>query len=232
MSKDIVGFSVVDSLAYIVVSSVGLEIIDISDPTSIRLLSTTKNDMLGDVDVVGNRAYALTCSVGKGHSHLAVIDVSDPRAAFISHDQGSHDPSIRRFGSWGRDIVATGTLAVVPWEVRSGLYSGISVFDISNPDAPSLMSEYRLSRNRIHLKGFAVCGSLAYVSWSKRYREKITGLSAIDISDPASPVLRAEILLPGEVSLRGSLAVSGSYAYVTSGKDCLQIVNISPLGNK
>ncbi len=249
-------FFVADLRAYIAVPRMGLEILDVPDLTLIRWrdfldedtirklyylrgkppppsrtdslrffsLGTAKIDIVR-VDVLGDYAYVLTGGSRRRGSRLLAVDVSEPKRPAVCYDK-----SISLYGRYGHEIVITGEIAAISWGVHSGLFSGITIFDISKPDEPKLMSEYQFARRYIRLKGFAVCGSMAYVSWSKYYRdkEKIEGLSAVDIFDPAFPFLRAEILLPGEASDRGALAVSGSYAYVTGGKEGLRIVDISP----
>ena len=69
----------------------------------------------------------------------------------------------------------------------------------------------------------AVSGSYAYVTGSGSH-----SLVVIDVSNPASPVIRGSVVSSSLMLHAGSVAVSGSYAYVTAAwSDSLVVIDVS-----
>jgi hypothetical protein len=68
-----------------------------------------------------------------------------------------------------------------------------------------------------------VSGSFAYVAGYRSH-----SLIVIDVSNPASPVIRGSVVSSSLMLYAGGVAVSGSYAYVTaSWSDSLVVVDVS-----
>lgn len=98
-----------------------------------------------------------------------------------------------------------------------------SVFDISNPSSPTLVSMIELPGDLINI---SVAGNYAYITSNDSSRE----LQVIDISNPSSPTAVATYNAPGGATATGIFA-KGNTAILTTGADLLAnevfILNIS-----
>ena len=116
------------------------------------------------------------------------------------------------------------------WVEVSGNYAFVleatshtfSVFDISNPAAPTLAGSIVLGQYPLR---FAMSGNYAYVIDDVSY-----DLMVVDVSNPASPALVGSLALGNEPY---KVAVSGNYAYVTSfpSSGGLKVIDISNPGS-
>jgi hypothetical protein len=71
--------------------------------------------------------------------------------------------------------------------------------------------------------GVAISGGLAYVAWG---REKDSGVSVIDVTDPDHPMMLGSAVVPG-IGEGGSgcgLAVCGSYVYLANDSHVLKVI--------
>ncbi|GCL43574.1 DUF4347 domain-containing protein [Dolichospermum planctonicum] len=113
------GVQVVGNYAYVADYYSGLQIIDISNPTTPTLKGNydTSGRALG-VQVVGNYAY-----VADYYSGLQIIDISNPTTPTL---KGNYDTSGYAYG-----VQVVGNYAYV-----ADSYSGLQIIDISNPTTP------------------------------------------------------------------------------------------------
>ncbi|MCZ8191606.1 MAG: DUF4347 domain-containing protein, partial [Microcystis sp. LE19-338.1B] len=119
---------VVGNYAYVADFSLGLQIIDISNPTNPSLIGNydTSGSAM-DVQIVGNYAY-----VADYESGLQIIDISNPsNPTFKGNYSG--------FG-WGYGLEVVGNYAYVASD-----YQGLTIIDISNPSNPTLIGNYDTS---------------------------------------------------------------------------------------
>ncbi|MTJ23844.1 DUF4347 domain-containing protein [Dolichospermum sp. UHCC 0352] len=192
------GVQVVGNYAYVGDWNSGLQIIDISNPTTPTLKGNydTPNYAIG-VQVVGNYAY-----VADYYSGLQIIDISNPTTPTL---KGNYDTS---GGAIGVQVV--GNYAYVADES-----SGLQIIDISNPTTPTLKGNYDTSGLA---SGVQVVGNYAYVA------DYDSGLQIIDISNPTTPTLKGNYDTSGDA---WGVQVVGNYAYVADGYSGLQIIDIS-----
>ena len=143
--------------AYVADNASGLQIIDISNPTTPTLKGNydTSGYALG-VQVVGNYAY-----VADGGSGLQIIDISNPTTPTL---KGNYDTSGYALG-----VQVVGNYAYV---ADGG--SGLQIIDISNPTTPTLKGNYDTSGLA---QGVQVVGNYAYVA------DESSGLQIIDVSE-------------------------------------------------
>jgi hypothetical protein len=199
------GARVVGGRAFVGNDGEGLRILDVSDPTQPRLISTvpTTNQVF-EADVVGNHAY-----VADGDGGLKVVDVQDPThpvvvgqlpagTAIAVKVAGSHayvtDFSGKKvyvvnIADPAKPVVASeiplpgdGRSALV---VASRLYvaagwAGVVVFDVSQPTTPVEVTRFGGDG---YVRGMAVQGNTVLVP--DYFRGTLT---AFDLSDPKSPV--------------------------------------------
>ncbi|QSV59505.1 MAG: hypothetical protein HEQ29_15085 [Dolichospermum sp. LBC05a] len=143
--------------AYVADGLSGLQIIDISNPTTPTLKGNydTSGYALG-VQVVGNYAY-----VADNASGLQIIDISNPTTPTL---KGNYDTSGYALG-----VQVVGNYAYVADES-----SGLQIIDISNPTTPTLKGNYNTSGEAW---GVQVVGNYAYVADGEG------GLKIINVSE-------------------------------------------------
>ncbi|PKK84678.1 MAG: hypothetical protein CVT49_02320 [candidate division Zixibacteria bacterium HGW-Zixibacteria-1] len=191
----------------------GLLTVDISDvyhPTAVAFYNQDiYYDDPWDVEIKDNVAYV---TMG-GYPTVHIIDISDPlnptKLGWI----------INNGDSWGMDI--SGDYAYI-----TGGYSGVWVADIAQPEDASIIDFINFGKNdRNGLVGYLIDVELqdnyAYVSVEG------AGLTVLDISDPANPVVMGNDGISNIVDL----AVQGNYAYVAQTYNGFRICDITDPSN-
>ena len=218
--------------AYIADGWGSLRIFDVSSPASpieVGFIYPDYYRYARGIEVVGNYAYVASARdwtvkhpIVDSKPGLSIVDISDPTTpveiAFYEIDQNGSpllsDVAVekdRAFLSYGPGCVPC----------TGGLY----VFDISKPKSPEVLST-------IQLPGFAsrinVVDKYAYVSNLRFFRlddpSGVSGLSIIDIADPANPLDVGFIQTIGQAN---SVAVLNNRAYVGGGTAGLYVMDIS-----
>lgn len=199
---------VVGTRLYVAVSgtgATGLYVYDVANPAAPVQLGYLPSGDLGDVDVVGDVAYAVDrLAFDDGIAGLIAIDVSDPAAmnelAYVPFEGGDL-------------ISASGTrVYVIDADIVSPPPATLRVFDVANPAAPTELGSLVLSSvvNEIESSG-----SQVYV----------TGSHAFRIYDTSTPSAIAQIGQYSATGITSGLAVVGSRAYVTSDK--VEVIDFS-----
>jgi len=211
----------------------GLQIVDISDPSSPTLRASY--GLPGNawaVHVSGNLAY-----VANGASGVQIIDVSDPNSpalrssynpvgevwsvfvsgnlAYVAGQAGlgivdvsdPTSPTLRSLSSevsWAGVVFVSGNMAYVG---RSGMPNYLTIVDVSDPSSPTSCGSYEFDTERPF--DFYVSNGLAYlayVGWP--YAQ----LEIIDVGNPWQPRLVGSCTLPDWDDV--GVSVSGGFAYV------------------
>ena len=199
----------------------------------------------GYVAVSGHYAYTLAYLAGT----VTVVDISNPAAPAVV-GQSAYAPSLQN----AAHIVISGHYAYVVSQNRNGISgsgvnddgtgNALTILDISNPTAPTIVGSVHDSRLLFGAHGVAVSGSYAFVAAQgclsgQPCPDSTVGnaLVVIDVSNPASPQIVASISnasLPPQWSGTSALlhacgiAVSGNYAYVTASYSArLTVIDIS-----
>jgi hypothetical protein len=184
--------------------SAGLQIIDVSRPSSPRLLSTVPAGSGGyaqGVALSGGTAFVAT------NSGLQIIDVSNP-----SHPQLLSTVSAG-FGSAQGVALSGGTAFVADG-------TGLQIIDVSNPSHPQLLSTVPAGFGGA-AQGVALSGGTAFVA------DRNAGLQIIDVSMPSSPRLLSTVPA-GFGGLTDGVVISGNTAFVTDWYAGLQIIDLTP----
>lgn len=229
--SSIVSLAVSGNYAYTTAYHPGqLTVVDISNPTNPIVVGATpsNSNLIGgsNIAVVGNYAYvvsknrnASTSSNDDGNGNsLTIVDISNPAAPTVVG--AVRDPN-RLFGSYG--VAVQGNYAYVAYQgVLSGQpqvpdtsKGGFTVVDISNPASPSIVGNIDNSQLKgsffnglYHATSVAISGHYAYVN--AFYANRIT---VIDISNPASPQVKAVVADGNHLGLVVDLAIQGNYLY-------------------
>jgi hypothetical protein len=186
------------TLAYLVVGTKGLLLVDVSDPAHpVEIGSNSTRGYAQSVAVSGSLAYVANRGDG-----LTILNVSDPMRPV---EAGRLDTS----GS-AEAVALRGQLAVVA-DQRGGL----QLVDVSKPGSPTLVKTVETS-------GFAqavsIDGGLAYVAAGD------AGLEIVNIATPSSAATVSRLSLQGEAN---DVVVSAGIAYVAAGYRGVRIVDVS-----
>ncbi|MFO1458325.1 MAG: hypothetical protein U1G08_02880 [Verrucomicrobiota bacterium] len=196
-AETVLGVDVVGTTAYLASGSIGLEVVDISNPSApVRLgvYNTTGNAW--KVRVVGTTAY-----VADGGAGLQVLDVSDPAA-------------IRRLSGVNTSGSALGLEVVGSVLYLTDQQGGLSLFDVSDPTALRRLAVVPFPEPVL---GVSVSGTLAYVTLG-------TGVAVVDALNPAAPVVLASLQLSGYP--RGIFA-AGDRVYVVIASGGIAVLDVS-----
>lgn len=181
-----------------------INIFDISKPEAPLLKSSIATDRCDGLVTSGDYLYALFGSA------LKIFDISDKASPLL---KGTLDGLS---GPNGIDIIDN-------FVYLADAAYGLSVINVSDLDKPILEGSLT---DLGTLENIYVSNGLAYVTGRK---DEINRLYVIDISNPATPVLRGSVNLLGDYF--HALEVSGNFAYVTADKGGLQIIDISNASN-
>jgi len=88
--------------------------------------------------------------------------------------------------------------------------SGLQIIDISNPKAPSVLRSFNAGAV---VQFLALSGIYLYVG----YGTTNTAFRIYDVSDPANPVQRGNVVMPGASGTR-TIVLQGKYAFVGTGQ--------------
>ncbi|MDW8069364.1 MAG: hypothetical protein RML46_10650 [Anaerolineae bacterium] len=174
-----------------------LLILDVSDPARPDLLGQTKatTSTVTGIAVAGNYAYLAIQFYG-----LCIVDVSNPSSPM---QKGCYqNPSVRA-------VAVDGNYAYV------GGSNLLAVVDISNPDVPTLRSEYKPFSDWIG--GIAVSGDYLYTTAMYRFR-------TFRRQDPLTPTLLSTYNLPGGGD---ALVLRGNLAYVADNDKGVRVLDLS-----
>lgn len=199
------GIAVLGGYLYLATGTVGLQVIDARDPASPH--SVGGSDTSGyaeDVFLSGNYAY-----VADGFAGLQVFDIHEPANP---KRVGGADTS-----GTAEAITVAGNYAYV-----ADREAGLQVIDVSDPTSPRPLGSYFTGGS---VWSVAAGGNYAYVLVSKN---STSSLEIIDVSNPVnpSPVSSYRSPSPGTTGVLLGLTASGTFAYLASGRDGLQIVDV------
>lgn len=182
---------------YIVSEDGGMEIWDVSEPSSpFRFSRINLYSQLWEIYVSGNYAYIAS-------EKLKIVDVSDPRNPFL-------------VGEYQGDAPFGGVFAKGNYVYLTDIYSEFSIIDVSDPSNPQRVARINFS-GVFNLRSLYVSGDYAYVVGED-------ALVVVDITDPQNPFEVGRWQSP--VTVR-SVYVIEPYAYLAVSTRGLYIIDIS-----
>jgi putative ubiquitin-RnfH superfamily antitoxin RatB of RatAB toxin-antitoxin module len=197
----------------------GLEIVDVSNPSSPTLIGTYDTDLdITGVAVSGNYAYVTNNfyfnDVNRGY--LDIVDITNPS-------------SPRRVGSYtnaggsGGDIAIEGNYAYIAVNNYNSGSGYLEIVDIRNPASPKLVGIYPAGGS---VKDVAIANNYAYIAVNN-YIGSYNNLEIVDVNNPSSPTLVGSYITDYSQDTLQDIAVDGNYVYVTGQYSGLRIINIS-----
>lgn len=178
-------------------SDVALNILDIANPTSIKVVSQIiLPENIDWITYQSGKAYVATRDSG-----IRIIDVSNPLQPIES---GFYQTQGKVYA-----VSVSGNYAYIANDT-----AGLRVLDVSNPASPFEVGFFDLGNTKAN--NVVVSGNYAYIAY------ETSGLQIVDISNPTSPVSVSFLNWSTNVN---TVFVSGNYAYVLD--DSLRVVNIT-----
>ncbi|MBI2097622.1 MAG: hypothetical protein HYT46_01665 [Candidatus Vogelbacteria bacterium] len=203
--------------AYVIIGASSLVIVDISDPASLRVVSTLSiATTIADIAVAGRYAYLIDQSLSPGdNGNLTVVNVSDASApVIVSVLQlnaapggviSSQDTHLQVIGRYAYIVIGTG--------------DDLRIIDISNPASPTQVADLDFTQTTSDVGDLAVSGRYLYYTDASNSK-----LQIIDVATSTAPTEVSSVTLDGGVQ---GLAVAGRYGYVVSTLDTLKIVDLA-----
>lgn len=161
-----------------------------------------KLDFADGLDVSGKYAYVTSV----GNNSFTIFDISNPESP--TEVTTIQDSACLKSA---KGVFVSGNYAYISaGESTSGLAGYLTIYDVSDPTAPSLTGYVKDTKlaGALHV---SVSGKYAYVTSPEDNR-----FVAVDISDPESPYIASSIQDDTKLYKADGLYVSGHYAYVTS----------------
>ncbi len=193
-------------LAYVGVSTAGLHIVDLSDPTAPRVVGRYEavNPRNGEAEAVDAIAVTGHYAYVTVWSSLHIVDVSNPAAPRLAQWKFFTNEDEAPIA-----VTIAGGLAYV-----SVLDTNVKIYDISNPAQPRWVSAYELGRPG----QVVVRGQYAYLA------NDYAGVQIVDMANPAAPRQAGVVTTTSPV--RG-IAVAGPRLYVATQLNGVRIVDVS-----
>jgi len=176
--------AVVGSLAYVADDGGGLQIVDVSSPSSPLAVGSKECLVAYDVEVVGSLAYVADYANG-----LEILDVSDPSSPVF-------------LGAWST------VNEVWDVEVADGLAylahrGGMTIIDVSVPSSPAFVGKHSQPDSQELVFDVELVGTFAYLGTQS------SGMRVVDVAVPSLPT---DIGGVGSSTVR-DIAISGDEAY-------------------
>ena len=190
-----------DNLVYLAADLQGLQIVDVSNPSTPTLVGSLQIAPARGLQVVGTLAY-VTAEGVDGAAGLQIVDVSDPTSPVL---RGSYDAR----ALYAVDVQVAGTLAYLTTD------DSLQIVDVSDPASPALRGRY----NTGYASQVQVVGTLVYAI---RFPRTLNDLEIIDVSNPDNPVLRGSSPVGGL-----DIQVVEDLAYIAAVDKGLQILDVS-----
>jgi len=201
--------------AFVAARDSGLVVIDIGDVTNARIVCCVPTPAAAlDVAIAGGLAF-----VAAGEAGVVVIDVAEPASPRFVTTIATPGPALQIAAAAGHVYVAESRPSII------GPQGVLRVIDVGDPEQPELLGAAAICG----VTDLALAGSRAYVVGVGRgIHGAFAGFQAIDVSDPGRPRVVGGVELPnsGWTVTLGTVAVSGSYAYVADGFHGLQVIDV------
>lgn len=176
-----------------------LKLVDISQPSSPRLITSAAINGADDIDVVDGRVYSVGVPWVSSTSSLAIYDLVNASRFVSRGTYGTHGSAA---------VVVHGTIAYL-----ADNHYGLQVVDVSDPDNPGLLTTVPTLGPASDVE---IDGSHVYVSTEE-------GLAIFDISTPHTPILQGSRQIH---RFPPDLEVSNGWAYLALEAGRLAILDV------
>jgi hypothetical protein len=186
--------------AYVAAGATGLQVVDVTNPTTPILVSSENTPgNANDVIVVEDLAY-----VADGSSGLQIIDISDPLDPIII---GAVDtPGV------AQDVAVKANLALV-----ADGSTGLQVIDITDPTAPRLIGS-------VDTPGTAKGVAVSQDAPRAVIADGSGGIQVIDLTDPTNPTSIGNVSTGGNAR---DVTLNGNFAFIADTSSSFTVVDLS-----
>jgi hypothetical protein len=193
---------VVGTLAYVAASKGGLQIVDLSTPTSLRIIGSVNIPYAAAAVDVGTTGYAYVGTSGG----IYVIDVRTPTS-----------PEIVASIATSATALATANQLIYALDGEQ-----LKVFDATVPGAPRQIAALR----GVTAQALSATGSwLVLATPALSHADTSGGLYLVDVSDPTQPNVIDQAIVPGRTR---SATVLNKTVYADDSASTLDILQINP----
>jgi hypothetical protein len=205
-SGNVFGVSILDGVAYIADGSNGIEILDVSDPSSISRLGIDKAGLESTGVAVVRDGLRVLAYVAQGSMGLRILDVTDPGSIVVLGEVDTAGGAV--------DVVVLGSYAYV-----ADGPGGMVIVDVSDPASANIVGQ--LSTEGI-ARSLVVKQGLVYVGVDQ------LGVHAVDVRDVVSPKLAGVF---GDAQIYSGFdvvdeQVDNQVAYLPGGADGLVVMQL------
>ncbi len=202
--QPVLGLTAAGDAVYVANSHDGLRRLDLSDPAAPRLTGTsaTRGQAVG-VAASGTRVFVGDNSLG--------VDIVDTAG------------EVRRAGEYLGDGFPRGIAAAGPLVFVADQPAGLIVVDVSDPAAPAVVGSLSLGRDPVTQVFAPDARSVGAAPGVICIVSGRVGLQAVDVSDPAAPVVTAPVPVAGRVA---GAAMWDRLVYAAAG-DGLQVFDLT-----
>ncbi len=197
--------SVSGARAYVSVFNQGVQVLDVSNPTSasvVQWFPAPENNYANVVTAAGNYLFMTYADIVDGSTGgVRIIDMTLPSSSAVVRDVST--------AKGARDVAIQGNYAFAA--AHSG---GLQVIDFSTPQTASVVKTVTTSSGYAY--SIKISGNYAYV----------TNGADLDIVK-ISPIASAAVVRTVKVGNAWDIALSDGYAYVTNGASGLCVIDIS-----
>jgi len=199
-----VDVAVSGNYCYVVDIYDNLLIVDVTNPTAPRLITT--------FDEVPN----VSCSIVLSSSHAFVAGALGGGLQIINVTNPSIPSLVGYYETPGqiKSVAFKGHYAYV----TDGFQGGLRIVDVVNPYRPV---EVGAVKTPDQANDIAIFGHYAFIA------DRYSGVQIVDINDSEHPLIVSSVLIPGSQSWAFGVAVLGDYLYVGATSRGLQVINIS-----
>ncbi len=201
------GLDVSDDTLYVASGSVGLQVFDVSDITTLVGSFNTNGTAL---NVVISGRYAYIADANRGLRILNVSDGTSPTEVGY-YDYTSNGTDLLALDDWVNDVDVFGNYAYIAVG-----FKGLIILNISTPASPTFVGQVAMT-GEVYSVDVNVVGTYAYVA------DGLNGLRVVNVNNPASPVIAATLNTNGQAR---DVVVSGNYVYVADGTYGLRVINV------
>jgi len=205
--------AVAGSLAYVASEKFGLSVLDVSNPSTPRVVGASDVVFFGQGVAVAAGRAVVTGQTAAGLAHIWVFDLSNPTHPVFRGEISTTLTVSPSLPFQGVAINRTGTLAVTAMGS-----AGIWVVDLSNAAAPRV-----LGTSAITGLAYSVAlndpATMVYVAAGSGH------LQIVDISNPFQPRLAGSLNISGTWQL--DVNVAGTIVYLLNQNGSLEVVDVS-----
>jgi hypothetical protein len=198
--------AIVGDRAFASDQTAGIQVFDISDPTSMQHVGSLRVGSAWGLATVGDRLFVAE------HWDLKVVDIANPESPRPIANLATPD--------YAEDVAVSGHYAYL------ADHEGIRVIDILNPNAPSLVGSTPTPGvpNAVAIAYHEASQSVALSSTLAYVADGPAGLQIVDVSNPAAPNVIGGVDTPSGAR---DVAVVSDRAYVADSFSGVKVVDVT-----